>query len=138
MIGAEKVLALLLTALAGFGAGAAVGFKFHAGLVAERDLAASKIEKKNEDVQRTRGDKAAASHESFKTKAAVRDRIVQVEVDRVVEKPVYLNQCVDDDGLRILAADIDARAVAGVPARAVSSPAQADAERRPRDVPVEP
>lgn len=39
---------------------------------------------------------------------AEREPAVIQEVIRVVSKPVYLERCLDDDGLRIIAADIQA------------------------------
>ena len=64
-------------------------------------------------------DRAAGDYEETKTAAEVRERVVIKEVTRVVEKPVYRNECLDDDGLRILAADIQARTASGKPAAAV-------------------
>lgn len=76
--------------------------------------------------QRSRSvDKAAADHEAFKARARAREVLVEKEVERVVEKPVYRNVCVDPDGLRILSDEIAARAAAGQPARAVPGPAEA-------------
>lgn len=53
-------------------------------------------------------DRSAERFEQGEAAAAVRERIVIQEVERVVEKPVYREQCLDDDGLRILAGDIAA------------------------------
>lgn len=64
-------------------------------------------------------DAAAASYEALKASIDARERVVIKEVTRVVEKPVYRNECLDDDGLRILAADIQARSAPGKPAAAV-------------------
>lgn len=42
--------------------------------------------------------------------AAQREAKMQPEVERVATRVVYRNLCLDDDGLRILADDIEARA----------------------------
>ena len=64
-------------------------------------------------------DTAAQGYEIVKANDEVRERIVTKEVIRVVQKPVYRNECVDADGLRILAADIAARTTTGQPAPTV-------------------
>lgn len=61
-------------------------------------------------------DAAAASYEALKASTDARERVVVKEVTRVVEKPVYRNECLDDDGLRILAADIQDRPATRQPA----------------------
>lgn len=83
-------------------------------------------------------DQAATAHEGTKAAAAARERIVIKEVERVVEKPVYRSVCLDDDGLRILAADIDARHPGGEPPPALPGFAEADREGRPGGADVEP
>lgn len=66
-------------------------------------------------------DAAAVKHEQFKSSAAAREQVVVKEVERVVERPVYRNVCLDDDGLRILNSDIAARTSSGVASSAVPS-----------------
>lgn len=65
-----------------------------------------------------RVDVAAGGHEADKSE--LRTEFVEIvkEVERVVEKPVYRDACLDDDGLRVLRAAID-------PAPAASQPAPA-------------
>ena len=109
--------------------GMASGIKIHAGLTAQRDLKAIGEVERDKLRRMGRGDAAAVKHERYKAAVEVRERIVRVEVDRVVEKAVYRNVCLDDDGLRILAADIAAREAPGKPAGAVSRPASSDADR---------
>ena len=61
---------------------------------------------------------AATAHEQDKTHDAARIRTIRTTVDKIVERPVYLGQCLDDDGLRALAAAIrpgDAAAQPGDP-----------------------
>lgn len=56
--------------------------------------------------QRRTNEKAASAastgFEQDKTKNETRTRTVYVEVDKIVDRPVYRNVCVDADGLRLL------------------------------------
>ncbi len=63
-----------------------------------------------------RADSAAASHEARRQRIDAEVRVITQEVDRVVERPVYRDRCIDDDGLRLIA-----RAIGG--ADAASEPA---------------
>ena len=66
-------------------------------------------------------DTASASHEDFKGKEDVVYKVITQTVDKIVERPVYRNVCLDDDGLRSLNAAISgADPTAGKPAPAVS------------------
>ena len=109
-----------------FVAGAAGGVKFHAGLIAQRDLeaehAASKVAAKRAD----RIDVAAVGFE--KDKARIRTEFLPItqEVERVVQKTVYSNVCFDDDGLRVINAAIHPAAAASQPAPAVPRSAAPD------------
>lgn len=71
-----------------------------------------------------RVDQAAVRHEKDKKQIRTRERVVIQEVEREVEKPVYRNQCLTPDSLRILSDHIDGKG-AGEPAGAVSEPAKA-------------
>jgi hypothetical protein len=75
-----------------------------------------------------RGDGAAVAHEATKAGMRRQDQILTREVERVVEKAVYRDVCIDADGLRILAADIASRRAASEPTPAV--PPASDARRR--------
>lgn len=68
----------------------------------------------------TRINEKAASTAStgFETKRAnneTRYRTVTVEVQKIVDRPVYLQQCLDDDGLRIINRQIRREADPGEP-----------------------
>ena len=65
------------------------------------------------------GDSAAVRNEQGQAVQEARERVVIQEVQRVVEKPVYRNVCIDDDGLRILAEDVRAANGASIAASAV-------------------
>jgi hypothetical protein len=99
--------AVFLAALAvGFGG----GWKTRSWKADSDDRARIEAQAEADRLSRARVNTAASAHEDSKAAARMRERIVVKEVDRVVEKPVYRNECLDDDGLRILTSDIDARA----------------------------
>ena len=109
-----------------FALGAAGGVKFHAGLIAQRDLeaehSAAKVTAKRVD----RIDVAAVGFE--KDKARIRTEFLPItqEVERVVQKTVYSNVCFDDDGLRVINAAIHPAAAASQPAPTLPRPAAPD------------
>jgi hypothetical protein len=120
-----SIAAKLILLIAVFVGGMGAGVKFHAGLVAERDLKATQEAAKVQIRRMDNIDAAANAHEKVKQVAKVRERIVVQEVERVIEKPVYRNVCMDDDGLRILSDDIASRNASGKPAPAVPGPSGA-------------
>lgn len=100
------------------------GDKWRSGIVAQRDLKATQDNARVQILRADRADQAAERHEVAKAKIEVRYETITKEVQHVVEKPVYRNICLDDDGLRVIR-DALAAASAGAasePARAVSSP----------------
>ena len=102
-----------------FALGTALGIKIHATMDAAQH--ARELEQAHKEAARRveRVDNAAIQHEKFKAATDARERTVIQEVERVVQVPVYRNECFDADGLRILAADIAARSAASEPAPAV-------------------
>ena len=92
---------------------------------------------KDQAERRAQVDVAAAGHEKYLKSAAARERVVIKEVERVIEKPVYLNTCFDDAGLQLLAADIAARTAPSEPAPTVPDTAGTDQAGQPQRVPVE-
>ena len=73
-----------------------------------------------------RADAAAAGHETVRAGLQQQRRVLIQEVERVVEKPVYRDVCLDADGLRIIAAAAGAAPAASQPAGPVSDPDPAD------------
>lgn len=71
------------------------------------------------EAARDKGDKASTRYEAGKAERAGRERIVVQEVERIVDRPVYRDRCVDDDGLRVIRDRIADRRGAGEPAPAV-------------------
>lgn len=71
-------------------------------------------------------DTASVGHE--RDKAEIVTEFVEIirEVDRVVEKPVYRDMCLDDDGMRVLSDAINGPDPASKPAGAVPRPSAPD------------
>ena len=67
-------------------------------------------------------DMAAASHESDKAKTKVQFRTIYQEVERIVEKPIFRNVCIDSDGLRVINTALAPKPAASQPAPAVPGP----------------
>jgi hypothetical protein len=108
-------IAAALSLLAGLGAGWQTRSWLEGKHEAERlTLAAQDARRRAEH-----GDTAAEQYEQGQAAQEARERVVIREVAHVVEKPVYRNVCIDDDGLRIIAADIAAARGAGGAASAV-------------------
>jgi len=119
----SSLLIQILVAAGIFVAGASAGIKWHAGQDAIAENARQVNQRAVERLQRQNTDTAAERHEKVKAEIQVRYQTITKEVQYVVEKPVYRNICLDDDGLRLireqLAGPSDA---ASQPARSVSSP----------------
>ncbi len=116
-----SAVARLVLALALFAGGFAGGIKWHAGIVAERELQAQELRREKARNDRKAVDVAASGHEKDKVQIRTEFLTITEEVERVVEKPFYVasEQCLDDDGLRQLATAIGPRGAASEPARAV-------------------
>ena len=56
--------------------------------------------------QAQRTSEAVQNHAKVKTETEIRYVTVTREVEKLVERPVYLERCMDDDGLRVLNAQI--------------------------------
>lgn len=106
--------------VAGFGG----GVKFHAGLIAQRDLAA-RVEQERETLRRIdKVDTSAVKHEVAKTRIETEFVTITERVNHETEKLVYRNVCLPDDSLRIIADAINGTASApSVPASALRKPA---------------
>ena len=64
-------------------------------------------------------DAAASSNEAEKERIRVQFQTITRTVEKIVERPVYRDVCLDDDGLRALRAAIGGADPAGEPAPAV-------------------
>jgi hypothetical protein len=70
-------------------------------------------------------DTAASDHERDKAEIRIEYETITKEVERVVEKPIYRDMCLDADGLRVLSDAIHGADPAGEPAGTVPRPATA-------------
>lgn len=52
--------------------------------------------------QRETAQQASSGYQTDKAKREQKERVRYVEVQKIVERPVYRNVCIDDDGLRII------------------------------------
>lgn len=92
----------------------------HAKLESERAAAITEVFRRSEIAAG-----ASARYEGRRAQLQQHARVITKEIDRVVEKPVYRDMCLDADGLRILSAAIAGATDPGQPAPAVSGAAAA-------------
>ncbi len=88
------------------------------------------LERQNKAVaESVRRDKASydagAEHEDFKAKEEIRYVERWRTATKIIERPVYRNVCIDDDGVRIINDAIAGRLPAGEPLSAVPGSAAA-------------
>jgi len=74
-------------------------------------------------LQRQAANSASAGHEADKTRIETEFLTITQEVERVIEKPVYRNICLDPDGLRAHAAAVRATGNTGEPGHPVPAAA---------------
>lgn len=115
---AYVVTALVAALLACSGAWKVQDWRY-AAKEAERLEAAREATRMNERA----ADGASVSFEVAREKIRTEFVVVTSEVEKIVEKPIYRNVCLDDDGLRALSAAIGHKPSASEPAPAVSRPA---------------
>ena len=124
-----SLLAQIVLAGVIWAVGVGVGIKWQHGIQAVKVAESVRRAAAQFDARRLDINKAAEKHEIFKTVTETRWREVQREVERVVEKPVYRNVCLDDDGLRILSDGIKARYPGSEPKSTVPAPAHSDPDQ---------
>lgn len=66
---------------------------------------------------------ASEGYENDRSKTITKYRTIEVEVEKIVDRPVYRNSCFDDSGLRILQQAIGTTGNPGKPENAVPSAA---------------
>ncbi|MGH6625131.1 MAG: hypothetical protein ACRECD_01065 [Burkholderiaceae bacterium] len=101
------------------------GWMYRAGKAAVRaDWADERAQQAEQRRHQERAASAAsAAHEKDKTDDNRRINTLRVEVEKIVERPVYLRACFDDDGLRSLAGALGQPAPAAQPGHALPGPA---------------
>jgi hypothetical protein len=110
----HAAVALIAAAAASFGAWQVQSWRYGA-----REAERLEAQREATRFNTKAADTASASHEADRVEIRTEFVTITQEVERVVEKPVYRNVCIDADGLRQLE-----RAIGG-PARAASEPAPA-------------
>lgn len=95
-----KALVVAVGVAVAFGAGwMANGWRLNAKYDAER-LAAEKAAKAAYDAKAKQYNEASAALEAARNEREIVYRTITKTVEKVVERPVYRNVCIDDDGLR--------------------------------------
>lgn len=118
-----RLYVYVAASLALLAAGATAGWQVqgwrHARLEAQRLEDAAEVKR----LRARTADTASGGHEADREQIRTEFQIITKEVERVVEKPVYRNVCLDADGLRILERAIrGGSAATGEPAPAVPGP----------------
>lgn len=104
----------------------AAGWQVRAWKAGADDAAQVRTDARTALARAERGDGAARGHEGTRAQLQRQDAVLVREIERVVEKPVYRTECIDADGLRIIAAALSGAADPGQPAPAVPDPKPAD------------
>lgn len=110
------------SALAGFGA----AWQVQAWRADAAELARLEAVKDINRENATLANRGSTTFEKDRTQNETRTRTITVEVDKIIDRPVFRNVCVDPDGLRLLNAQIRRGATASEPGSAVPGPAAAD------------
>ena len=95
---AAKLVLLLACLVAGF----AAGVKWHAGQDAIAEQARQVNQRADERLRRQNANTAAVAYEGDRVRIEKEFVPITQEVERVVEKPVYRNVCLDPDGLSVI------------------------------------
>jgi hypothetical protein len=87
----------------------------------ERVTAAADIRREDERL----ANRAATKFEADRSINATRTRTITVKVEKIVDRPVYRNICIDVDGLQLIATAIARSDIASKPGHALPGPAAA-------------
>ena len=97
-----SIAAKLVLLIAVFVGGMMAGIKWHAGQDAIKENARQVNQRAEERMRRQNANTAAVAFEGDRVRIETEYRDVIKEVQRVVEKPVYRNVCLDPDGLSVI------------------------------------
>lgn len=78
------------------------GWRVKAAFIAERDLALADAKTEFLDAYRTAESGKAQILETKLADLRANERVINNEIIKVVDRPVYLNECLDADGLRLI------------------------------------
>lgn len=120
MIYTHLAAALVAAAVGAAGAWQVQGWRWRAA-----DADRLELEREARRGQQIRADGAAVRHETERATIRAQQQIITREIERVVQVPLYRSECVDADGLRLIAQAIGPAASASQPAAAVPASAAA-------------
>lgn len=78
------------------------GYRLKTLQVAERDLAIEQAAKAFTEAYRTNEGIVAKRVEEAIAGIRITERVINHEVTKIIDRPVYLNQCLDADGVRLI------------------------------------
>ncbi len=103
-------IALIAAAMSGLGAWNVQAWRY-AAKDAERIEAQAELARNDRKAAQV----ASEGFENDKSRTEIKYRTITREVEKIVDRPVYLRDCFDDDGLRILRGAIGAASHSGQP-----------------------
>lgn len=106
---------ILISSLCAFVVGLGGGYTVNDWKRDAADKERIEQEAKKKDEQVNTAHVASTGFEEKRNANEVRYRTVTVTVEKIIDRPVYINQCIDDDGLRILNDQILRRTDPGQP-----------------------
>lgn len=113
---------IVAIALAAFASGGATSWKVQSWRHDAQEKQRMEQEAKEQGIRAQRIDTAASGHEADKKEIQAERVTITKTVEKIVEKPVYRDMCLDDDGLRALGAAIAPDPAASQPQGAVPRP----------------
>lgn len=115
-------IAVTCSLVIGFG----VGYKIADGAAAKRDLAALNAAQAAYAAKETEYATLSATYESLRATRSAAAETRTRTIEKIVERPVYHNVCLDDDGLRLINDAASESDRTGEPAPAVPTTARPD------------
>lgn len=110
--------------------GAWLGYRYADGQCAAERLRTATEQARTVAMWRDRHYEMSSAFEALRVEKDKRKVEVHREVERIVERPVYLRECIDADGLRILNAARGVPATPGEPGASVPGSAGGDGSDR--------
>lgn len=104
MINPYFVIAGLAALIIAFGGGSVFGYRYADGQHAKADLAAQQQRQEFIDLQRSHEAKVSETLEAKLAELSANEKVIEREKIKIVERPVYRNQCLDSDGVRLIEA----------------------------------
>jgi len=102
MVNPYSIIAGLLIVISASVGGFYAGWKYHIGVTAERDLAQQNERKAVLDAQVKRESIIAERVASQIAEINANQKVIEREKIKIVQNPVYRNECLDASGLRLI------------------------------------